>query len=199
MALPAQEWRAVPVAGVRPSGRRSTQTLCRTARTWKRSRACRMDINRNAPAIASVEAYVEAPLSVVWAVHTDLRVWPEWNSDVASITFSGPLSPGTQFRWKAGGVPITSTLQKVDPERQIGWTGRTPLGIHAVHTWTFEPEGEGTRVRTEESFDGFLVRILAGPMRRMLAASLDRGVAALKREAERRAREGAAPRVSAIM
>lgn len=150
-----------------------------------------MDINRNAPAIASAEAYVEAPLSVAWAVHTDLRAWPEWNADVTAVHFSGPLSPGTQFRWKAGGVPITSTLQAVDSERQIGWTGRAPLGIRAVHTWSFESEGEGTRVRTEESFDGFLVRVLAGPMRRMLAASLERVVAALKLEAERRAREGA--------
>lgn len=149
-----------------------------------------MDINRNSPVIASAQAYVDAPLSLVWAVHTDLRAWPNWNADVSSIDFSGPLSPGTQFKWKASGVPITSTLQAVDLERQISWTGRAPLGIHAVHTWTFESEGEGTRIRTEESFDGVLVRILAGPMRRMLAASLDKGLETLKLEAERRAREG---------
>ncbi len=151
-----------------------------------------MDINHNAPAIASAEAYVDAPISLVWAVHTDLRAWPEWNADVTSIDFSGPLSPGTQFRWKAGGIPITSTLQAVAPERQVGWTGRAPFGIRAVHTWTFASEGAGTRVRTEESFEGLLVRLLAGPMRRILAASLDKGLAALKLEAERRAREGAA-------
>ncbi len=151
-----------------------------------------MDIDRNAPAFASAEAYVDAPSSLVWAVQTDLCAWPQWNADVTSVDVSGPLSPGTQFRWKAGGVPIASTLQVVDRERQIGWTGRAPLGIRAVHTWTFESEGSGTRVRTEESFDGLLVRLFAGPMRRMLAASLNKGVAALKIEAERRAREGAA-------
>jgi hypothetical protein len=54
-----------------------------------------MDINRNAPVIASAEAYIEAPLSLVWAVHTDLCAWPEWNAEVTLINFSGPLSPGT--------------------------------------------------------------------------------------------------------
>lgn len=149
-----------------------------------------MDINRNAPAIASAEAYVEAPSSLVWAVLADFRAWSEWNADVTSVNFSGPLSPGTQFKWKGGGVPITSTLHTVDPGRQIGWSGRAPLGIRAIHTWTFESEGDGTRLRTEESFDGWLVRVLAGPMQRMLAASLEKGLTALKIESERRAREG---------
>ena len=145
-----------------------------------------MDINREAPAIASSETYVNAPPSSVWAVHTDLRAWPEWNSEVTFVDLSGPLLPGTQFRWKSGGVLIRSKLQVVEPEQQIGWTGRAPLGIRAIHTWTFEPEGEGTRVRTEESFEGLLVGIFKGLMRQMLARSLDKGITALKREAERR-------------
>lgn len=151
-----------------------------------------MDINRNAPAVASADAYVEAPQSLVWAVQTNLHAWPEWNLDVASVDVRGPLAPGTEFRWKAGGTPITSTLREVEPNRRIGWTGRAPLGIRAVHTWSFEPEGEGTRVRTEESFGVLIVRLVAGPMRRLLAGSLEKGVAALKVEAERRARSGTA-------
>ena len=151
-----------------------------------------MDINRNAPAIASSEAYVNASPSMVWAVHTDLRAWPAWNSDVTFVDLGGPLSPGTQFRWKSGGVPITSELRIVEPERQIAWTGRAPLGIRAVHTWTFEPDGEGTRVRTEESFEGLLVRIFKGSMRRMLARSLKKGITELKAEAERRIHENTA-------
>ncbi|PAU74247.1 SRPBCC family protein [Halomonas salipaludis] len=150
-----------------------------------------VEINRDASVIASAEAYVDAPSSLVWAVKTNLLTWPEWNADVTSIHFSGTLAPGERFRWKAGGVPIASTLQAVDSGRMIGWTGRAPLGIRAVHTWVFEAEGEGTRVRTEESFDGRLVLVFAGPMQRMLTASLQRSVTALKIEAERRAREGA--------
>lgn len=151
-----------------------------------------MDINRDAPAIASAEAFVDAPPPLVWTVQAGLASWPEWNPDVASVDLRGPLAPGTEFRWKAGGTPISSTLREVEANRRIGWTGHAPLGIRAAHTWSFEPEGAGTRVRTEESFDGLLARLFAGPMQRMLAGSLEKGVAALKAEAERRARAGAA-------
>ena len=145
-----------------------------------------MDINLEAPAIASSETYVNAPLSSVWAVHTDIRAWPEWNSEITFVDLSGPLLPGTQFRWKSGGVWITSVLQVVEPEQQIVWTGRAPLGIRAIHTWTFEPQGEATRVLTEESFEGLLVRIFKSLMRQMLARSLEKGITALKMESERR-------------
>ena len=151
-----------------------------------------MDINRDAPATASAEAFIDAPPSVVWAVQSNLRAWPEWNPDVASLDLNGPLAPGTDFRWKSGGTPIRSTLQEIEPERRIGWTGRAPLGIRAVHTWSFEPEGSGTRVRTEEAFEGLLARLFAGPMRKMLDEALTKNVDALKTEAEQRKNKGAA-------
>lgn len=149
-----------------------------------------MDINRNAPVTASAEAFVDARPTIMWSVQTELSAWPNWNPDVASVDFHGPLAPGTEFRWKTGGVPITSTLREVQPERRIGWTGRAPLGIRAEHVWSFEPERTGTLVRTEESFGGLLVRVFAGPMRRMLTESLENGLATLKAEAERRAPDG---------
>ncbi len=149
-----------------------------------------MDILRTASAVASAEAFVDAPPPLVWGVQADLAAWPAWNPDVGAMDLRGPLAPGTVFRWKGGGMPITSTIEEVLPERRIVWTGRAPLGIRAVHVWTFEPEGTGTRVRTEESFDGLLVRLFAGPMRRMLATSLAKGVAALAAEAGRRASAG---------
>ena len=148
-----------------------------------------MDVNRDAPAVASAEAFIDAPLSVVWSVQSDLRAWPAWNPDVASLDIDGPLAPGTEFKWKSGGAPIRSTIQEVEPERRIAWTGRAPLGIRAVHIWTFTPEGEGTRVRTEESFEGLLARLFAGPMRKILDGALGKGLAALRAEAERRSAE----------
>lgn len=146
-----------------------------------------MDVDRSAPVIASAEAFVHAPPTVVWAVQSDLTRWSSWNPDVGALDLRGPLAPGTDFRWKGGGLPIRSTLQVVDAPRRIGWTGRAPLGLHAVHVWTFEAVDGGTRVRTEESFAGPLPRLLPGVFRRMLADALEKGLAALKAEAERRA------------
>lgn len=145
-----------------------------------------MEIDPTAPAIGSAEAYVDAPPAVVWATLTDFDSWPRWNPDVKSMRVLGAIVPGTEFQWSAGGLPIRSVLGTVQPPGRIGWTGRAPPGIRAVHVWSLSPDGEGTRVHTEESFDGLIVRLLAGPARRMLSQALASGVAALKAEAERR-------------
>jgi hypothetical protein len=145
-----------------------------------------MDIARTAPVVAEAHALVRAPLAEVWRVQTDIAAWPRWNDAVTRVELHGPLAPGTTFRWTAGGAPILSTLQEVLPERRIAWTGRT-LGIRAVHVWEFEPDADGTRVRTAESFEGPVAWLLSRHLHRMLTAALERGVAALKREAERQA------------
>lgn len=144
-----------------------------------------LDINHKAPAIAAAEAHILAPLDVVWSVQTKIDEWSRWNPDVSQVDLRGPLRTGTEFHWKAGGVPISSVLQEVEPKRRITWTGRT-LGIRAIHVWTFQETDRGVLVRTEESFDGLLARLLVGPVRRMLSSSLEKGLQALKAECERR-------------
>jgi hypothetical protein len=145
-----------------------------------------MEINRDAPATASAETLIRAPLDRIWAVLTDIEQWTEWNPAVTRVEMRGPLTPGTVFRWKAGGLPVVSTLREVEPKRHLAWTGRS-LTIRAIHVWTLAVQDEGVCVRTEESFDGLIVRLLAGPMQRMLATSLEEGLSALKAECERRA------------
>jgi uncharacterized protein YndB with AHSA1/START domain len=147
-----------------------------------------MQINTNAPAVASSEIWVAAPPELVWDVVADFGRWPEWNGDVKSMAVDGPVAPGTTFRWKAGPGTIISTVQKVDRPTAIGWTGKT-LGIRAIHAWRFEPRESGTVVHTVESWEGPLARLVRGRMQRALQHSLDDGLARLKVEAERRAAE----------
>ena len=147
-----------------------------------------MDVNWDAPAVARSEAEIAADPETVWEVLTDLERWPSWNPDVSSVTVEGGLGEGTVFRWKAGRSTITSTIREVDRPRRIGWTGTT-TGIDAVHVWRLEPrDGGGTLVRTEESWQGLLVRLLRGPMRKSLQKAVDGGLGHLKAEVERRAR-----------
>jgi hypothetical protein len=49
-----------------------------------------------------------------------------------------------------------------------------------------EPRDGNTVVQTEESWEGLLVRIFRGVMRKMLQRSIDAGLLHLKTEAERR-------------
>jgi len=144
-----------------------------------------VDIDRDAPAIAEGEIQIAAPPETVWEVISDIAAWPSWNTDVKSMKLEGPVAPSTTFRWKAGSSSLVSTLKVVDPPREIAWTGVT-MGIHAVHVFGFESSDGGTRARSEESFRGLIPSVLRGYSRRVLQRGIDRILAMLKAEAERR-------------
>jgi hypothetical protein len=140
--------------------------------------------NENAPVKSTAEIDIEASSQVVWEVLTRFENWPNWNPDVKSMSFSGPLAPGTEFRWKAGPGTIVSTLERVEAPRYIAWRGRT-LTIDAYHEWWLEPRDGGTHLRTQESFTGLLARLLRGMLKKTLDKSFADGLECLKREAER--------------
>ena len=146
-----------------------------------------VEVNPEAPAIATVDALIEAPIQSVWDVLSDFQNWPAWNKSVSSMRVDGPVGIGTTFEWLADHWRIASRLEDVDPPRRIAWSGAT-LGIRAMHVWDLAEEGRGTRVHTVESFEGLVPTLLRGFTRKTLARSLDQGVAALKAEAESRAR-----------
>jgi hypothetical protein len=143
-------------------------------------------INGQAPVVGTSEIEIAASPEAVWAVLTAFERWPSWNRDVKSMTIQGDVAPGTVFRWKAGPGTITSTIQRVEPPRQIAWTGKT-LGVDAIHFWYLEPRDGVTFVRTEESFEGLVARLLRRSLQKTLDRSLADGLGYLKAEVERRA------------
>jgi hypothetical protein len=145
-----------------------------------------MEIDRTAPVIAAEETLIQAPVELVWQILADIANWPGWNPAIQRVVLFGPIRPGTEFHWVAGGLKIRSRLQALSRSDRIVWTGRT-RGIRAVHVWSFEQRAEGTYVRTEESFHGLLARLFAKSMRRTLVEALRQGLSALQHEAERRA------------
>jgi uncharacterized protein YndB with AHSA1/START domain len=150
-----------------------------------------MEINTGAPAVARGEIEVAASPQIVWSVLTDITNWPSWNPDVKAASMEGPLAAGTQFRWKAGPGTITSTLQSVEPPHRIDWTGAT-FGIKAIHVHRLGQQDGKTIVRSEESWDGPLVRLLRRSMAKALQKAIDSGLSHLKIEAELQADTNAA-------
>ena len=139
-----------------------------------------------APVKSTAEIDIAAPPQAVWEVLTRFDNWPNWNPDVKSMAFDGPLAPGSTFRWKAGPGTIVSKLDRVEPPRYVSWHGKT-LTIDAYHEWWLEPRDGGTHVRTEETFSGLLASILRRPLQKTLDKSFAAGVERLKTETERRA------------
>lgn len=140
-----------------------------------------------APVFTRGEIEIVADPESVWSVMSDVAGWPRWNPDVKDAEVDGDVAEGIAFRWKAGPGTIRSTFRVVDRPRALGWTGKT-LGIPAIHVYRLSEVDSGTTVVLEESWDGFLSHVFRRPFRRMLDAAVDKGLQALKLEAERRSR-----------
>jgi uncharacterized protein YndB with AHSA1/START domain len=143
-------------------------------------------INGVAPVVAAAEIETAADPERVWELMTDFHRWPDWNGDVAWVSFEGDVVAGSRFEWKAGPGKIKSTLQYVDKPRLLVWKGKT-LGIRAIHVWRIEPHGSGSLLATEESWEGMTACLFRRIFRKMLQNSVEAWLVYLRDEAERRA------------
>jgi uncharacterized protein YndB with AHSA1/START domain len=146
-----------------------------------------MDIDRDAEIVASGSVEISASPADVWTIISDIGAWPSWNPDVREARLEGELSAGSRFKWRAGPGRISSVLGSVEPGRELGWTGKT-RGVHAVHVWRLESTPRGTRVTTEESWDGWPTRVMHDRMEKTLRRALAHGLHSLKTEVEFRLR-----------
>jgi uncharacterized protein YndB with AHSA1/START domain len=145
-------------------------------------------VDRAARAYARRNQVIAATPDLVWAVLSDLSHWPDWNPGVRNMRLDGPVARGTEFHWTGGGHPIHSRLETVLPLHEIAWTGRAP-GIRARHAWVLTPERTGTRVSTEEDFEGPLARMMPRTITRAIEKALEQGLDALAAECARRRAE----------
>jgi uncharacterized protein YndB with AHSA1/START domain len=144
------------------------------------------DIDRSAPVIAHHEIDIEAPLDVVWRLHTDVDAWPTWQTDITEARAGGPFAPGASFDWTSFDFPVTSTIYAVDAPNRVLWGG-TASGITGIHEWVFTETPAGTHGTTSESFAGEPVEADVAGMASMLDGSLSSWLGHLKAAAESRA------------
>ena len=128
----------------------------------------------------------------VWALLTDARDFPRWNSTVTSI--DGDISDGNKLKLRVPISPRTFTPKVSDfhPPRRMVWSdGMAPM-FRGVRTFEVKAHDDGTSEFT-------MVEVMSGLMLPMVRRSLpDFGpvfetyAADLKREAETSAKPGRA-------
>lgn len=143
-----------------------------------------MKINENAVLKTVKEIEIQAPVASVWKLQTDIESWSKWQPEISMAHLEGPLETGTRFKWTSGGFTLTSTLGEIVQNRFMGWNGKG-FGASAIHIWEFDALDNGnTLVRTSESMDGWLVKLLKKMMSKKLDESLNTWLKALKKAAE---------------
>ena len=141
-------------------------------------------VNTAAPVFAGNEIQIDAPVTAVWAVLTDIDTWPSWQSNITEAELNGPLMAGSSFDWKADGLRFHSTLHTVGEPHYLGWTGTT-WGAAAVHNWRLSPVGDtATLVRVEEHLQGVFPSLFSGSFQENLAEGMQQQLLELKTAAE---------------
>jgi uncharacterized protein YndB with AHSA1/START domain len=159
-------------------------------------------IDHAAPIHYRAETVINAPLSTVWDLHTDVERYTEWQQAVATIErlHPGPRREGSRFRWTtpvpataitpADTLSITSSVRQIEPEKCIRWTGPAMgQGVHidnGIHVWNFTEVAGAVPVRTEENWNGAQVEADVPTSTGFLGAGLETWLAELKATAEAR-------------
>lgn len=140
----------------------------------------KIQVNKKAPAYHEEEILIYAPAEKIYDILSGINDWPRWQGNVSEAYVHGSVMPGKKFVWKAGGFKIKSEIHTANSPTELGWTGKI-FWIKAVHNWSLLPDGKATRVKVEESLEGFL----AGTMRKTLADGIEKSLIELKIESEK--------------
>ena len=147
------------------------------------------------PVFAHNAILIEAPPAKVFALLTGgdwSRFYPN-GLDVRVLGGPGgrkALGPGSEFTFTTFGVVQKCKVYEYRQDGAIAWRAESTAGglaIHAFHRWLLEPEGNSTRVITEEIQTGLAVwihRRFGNALNRSLHASHQLWLEGLKRTAE---------------
>ena len=136
------------------------------------------------------EAWIDAPVEVVWEVLTDTASYPDWNPLVRR--FEGALEVGAVAR--ATFEPFSGrrlrnrvTVTSVEPPHRLAWAGRMGADrlLRGEHVYELSRRDGGTALVNAEVFDGWLLPLARVILARTLPA-YERNSQAIKVRAETR-------------
>lgn len=103
------------------------------------------------------EAVIHAQPKDIFRLLSSPSLWPTFypNCPEAEALDGEPLRLGARFSWKTFGTKQTSEVTTFDPPHAIAWNAKGG-GAWTHHRWFLTPEGNSTRVLTEEIETGIV-------------------------------------------
>jgi hypothetical protein len=129
--------------------------------------------------------YFNASIEDVWKVFSDVNNWSNWQKEISTSKINGSFKEGSSFEWKSNGLSIHSTLNSVETNKKVAWSGPA-FGAFAIHTWSFRSVNGKTLVEVNESMEGWLVNLFKSKFQLGLDTSIERWLNDLKSESEKK-------------
>ena len=135
--------------------------------------------------VERVSITIDAPIEVVWAVFSDVELWPTWTRSVTSVELiDGPMRLGAKARIRQPRLPtVVWEVTKWEPGRSWTWTAASPgARTEASHVLT----ASGGQTVAEQSIApwGPLGRLAAFVWRSLTREYLAMEAAGLKQRCE---------------
>jgi hypothetical protein len=117
---------------------------------------------------------------------TDIRHWPEWDSELETTFLDAPLAAGSPFMLKPkGGPKVSMRIEALEAPRRFVDMALLPLAKMRTST-EFLPSANGTRIRVVIEVFGPLAFFWDRVVARKLAADCEQQTQAFIAAAERR-------------
>ena len=142
------------------------------------------------------EIEISAPMSIVWAVFSNVEEWDDWNTACQSchLVEGEEMGAGACFSFVVRPfsplpIKVNSQITTCEPGEKVVWEGER-LGIHAVHTWAFREVDGMVILDSHEKYSGpllWLAKLILVPRRlHKLTREL---LVSIKKESEARYQE----------
>ena len=146
--------------------------------------------------LLKAEIEINAPVSKVWALVSDVSRMPQWSPQCRMMKALGPVRPGTRtVNLNRKGMlfwPTTSVITEVVPERKFAF--RIPINT-TVWSYDLEPTATGTRLTETRHAENGVTAISVGltktvlggmePFEQELLAGMNQSLQRIKAAAER--------------
>ena len=133
----------------------------------------------------AVGTTIKATANRIWALLTNAKAFPRWNSTVQSI--EGDIAPGQTIKLYvkvAPGRAFKLTVSEFVPDKRMVWSDGNFI-FRGVRTYTLTPKTDGsTDFTMSEVFSGAMLPLIAGSLPDF-APEFETYAADLKREAEK--------------
>ena len=135
--------------------------------------------------VCGVDVNIRARAEAIWAILTDAKAFPDWNSTVTSV--EGQIREGETLRLRVPGTDRTFSpkVSGVVPCERMTWTGGFSPVFKGVRTFELRPRNDGsTDFAMTERFWGLMLPMLKGSLPDF-GPVFERYASDLKHEAER--------------